>query len=459
MRRRLSQVLRSTTARLIAPMFLFQLVATDCVLLFVRTAGQQALEREQRNLVADLRDDFLAEYRWGGLVGLRRAIDARVEPGGREAPVLLLVGGDGRRIAGNLRAWPPVIPPRSTWVVLPLYRENGTVPETMALTATPLPGGVRFLAGRAIEGDAQLRRGYEQGLVAALLLAIPMGLLISLVFGGLVSRRVGALAATARQVREGVLHARAPLDDSGDGFDLLSQQMNAMLDQIERLVTELRMVTDGLAHDLRSPLTRLRSLIEQLATHAEDRQVRAALEAATAEADKLGAMLATAIQISRAEAGIGRERFAETDIAELLSGLVELYAPLAEEKGLVLVGDCRAELCAPIDRELIGQALSNLIENAIAYAGGTAGGGSRIVVAAAATDGQLVLTVADDGPGIAAADRPLALRRFGRLDPARQRTGSGLGLSLVEATARLHGGTVELADNAPGLCVRLRIRT
>ncbi len=451
MQHRLGRMLRSTTARLIVPMFLFQLVATGSVLLFVRTAGQQALEREQRNLVADLREDFLADYREGGLVGLSRAIDARVAPGGGEAPVLMLVGPNGTRLAGNLRAWPPLVRADSDWTVLKLYRDAGVAPETMALSARTLPHGARLLAGRAIEGDAQLRQGYERGLVAALLLAIPLTLLISVVFARLISRRAGALADTARQVSEGALHARAPLDGSGDGFDLISVQINAMLERIERLVAELRVVTDGLAHDLASPLTRLRTRVEQLAGQALNPDARLAVESVAAETDKLTNMLATAIQISRAEAGIGRERFVDTDLGELAAGLTDLYAPLAEERGFALLAERAAPVSAPVDRELLGQALSNLLENAIAYADG----GSRIVVSVGQDLDQVTIAVADDGSGIAAADRGEALRRFGRLDPARQRPGSGLGLSLVEATARLHGGTIELADNEPGLIVRL----
>jgi signal transduction histidine kinase len=453
MNRRIGRMLRSTTARLIVPMFLFQLVATGSVLLFVRAAGQRALEREQRNLVADLREDFLADYREGGLVGLRRAIDARVAPGGGEAPVLMLLGADGKRLAGNLRDWPPLVPANSDWTVLKLYRDAGVAPEEMALSARTLPQGARLLAGRAIEGDAQLRQGYEQGLVAALLLAIPLTLLISLVFARLISRRAGALADTARQVSEGALHARAPLDGSGDGFDLISVQINTMLERIERLVAELRVLTDGLAHDLASPLTRLRTKVEQLDAQAWNPDARAAVDAVTAEIDKLTSMLATAIQISRTEAGIGRDRFVSTDLSELAGGLADLYAPYAEERGFELVARRSGPVRAPVDRELIGQALSNLLENAIAYADG----GSHIVLSVAQDFDQVTLAVADDGRGIAAADRGEALRRFGRLDPARQRPGSGLGLSLVEATARLHGGTIELADNFPGLVVRLRL--
>ena len=179
-----------------------------------------------------------------------------------------------------------------------------------------------------------------------------------------------------------------------------------------------------------------------------------ALEKVSVEAETLLAMLTTALQISRAEAGIGRERFVDTDVSAMLVDLVELYGPVAEDKGMVLSWNAPSELIVSLHRELIGQALGNLIENAIKYA---QGGRKIALVATPATDG-VTLSVADDGPGIPEARRADALKKFGRLDPARTISGSGLGLSLVEAVARLHGGDIALNDNAPGLKVVLTIK-
>jgi signal transduction histidine kinase len=224
-----------------------------------------------------------------------------------------------------------------------------------------------------------------------------------------------------------------------------------MLDKIEALVLELRLVTDGLAHDLRSPVTRLQSVIERAAARQKDPEVGAALETVQQEAIGLQGMLTTAIQISRAEAGIGRDRFAPAELATVLDDLVEIYGPLAEDSGFTITAEAAPGLILPVHRELLGQALGNLIENALRYAEG----GSRIALGASREDGAVAITVADDGPGIAAAQRQEALRRFGRLDPSRHAAGSGLGLSLVEAAARLHHGRIELGDAAPGLLVRV----
>jgi signal transduction histidine kinase len=162
-------------------------------------------------------------------------------------------------------------------------------------------------------------------------------------------------------------------------------------------------------------------------------------------------MLTAAIQISRAEAGIGRDRFAPVELATVLADLVEIYGPLAEDGGFRITAEAPPGLVLPIHRELLGQALGNLIENTLRYAAG----GSRLAIRAAREENTVVINVADDGPGIAADQRQEALRRFGRLDPSRHAAGSGLGLSLVEAAARLHGGRIELADAKPGLLVRL----
>jgi signal transduction histidine kinase len=217
------------------------------------------------------------------------------------------------------------------------------------------------------------------------------------------------------------------------------------------LVGELRLVTDGLAHDLRSPVTRLRSALERAAAEAHEPAVLAALERAGAEAESLMSMLTTALQISRAEAGIGRDRFEATDIGGLIDELVELYGPLAEEHGFELVAEAPKGLFRELHRELVGQALGNMIDNAIKYATG----GNRILLFARPHRSGLSIGVCDNGPGIPVERHEDARRRFGRLDPARGTAGSGLGLALIEAVARLHGGHMQLLPAEPGLCVSI----
>jgi signal transduction histidine kinase len=213
----------------------------------------------------------------------------------------------------------------------------------------------------------------------------------------------------------------------------------------------LRVVTDSLAHDLRSPLTRLRATIERAVRETDDEVALTALDRVATEAETLLAMLSTALQISRAEAGIGRDRFVATDLGRLIEDLAEVYGPLAEETGIMLVANGAAQ--AEVHRELIGQALANLVDNAMKY--GRPSGVIRLSVGTMRD--MVVLGVDDDGPGIPADRRDEAVGRFGRLDPARQATGAGLGLSLAAAVARLHDGTLTLGDNNPGLSVRLTL--
>jgi signal transduction histidine kinase len=449
---RLSRFLRSTTFRLFVPVVLFQLVATGGVLTFVWIAGQQSVRDEQRALVEELRDDLLDTWQDGGSDALRANIERRLRSEGRRAPVLLLADRQGQVLAGNLSALPPPDAAGGSLFETVLYRSDSPRPQTMALSQTRLADGSTLLAGIEIGRDLKLQRSFEQALLAALLLALPLTMLVAVLTSRLVGQRVHDMAQTAHRVGSGVLDARVPLDGSGDAFDELAGEINAMLARIETLVGELRVVAEGLAHDLRSPVTRLRSALEQAAREASDPVGEAALQRALTEADTLTRILTTALQIGRAEAGIGRDRFEETALAPFLEDLAALYEPYAEEEGFALTAEAPEGLSLPLHRELMGQALGNLVDNAVKYAGG----GSTIVLRAERQGDHVVLDVRDNGPGIPKAKREAALQRFGRLDPTRAVAGSGLGLALAEAVAKLHGGRIELAD-APGGGLEVRM--
>ena len=445
---------RSTIARFIILLFLSQLALTGGVLYFVRQSSEATLLAEQKELVQGLRDDLVAGYREGGERQLVELIGARLQAVETEVPVILLIRGDGTVLAGNLGAWPTVIPKPTTWKAVSLYRTSSDHPEPMGVIATPLGSGEFLLTGHVIDGSVRLKNLNREAMIGALLLAIPLALLLAMLLGRMINVRVGRIAATAEAVGGGDLSHRVSLDGSGDSFDALAHGVNAMLNRIETLVGELRIVTDGLAHDLRSPITRLKSTLERAIIDTQDPQALAALQKVSAESDTLLAMLSTALQISRAEAGIGRERFVETDVPAMLADLVEIYGPVAEEQGMVLSCNAPKGLTILLHRELMSQALGNLIENSLKYAQG----GRKVALVATLTTDGVTLSVADDGPGIPEARRTDALKKFGRLDPARTISGSGLGLSLVEAVARLHSGNIALEDNAPGLKVVLSIK-
>jgi signal transduction histidine kinase len=320
------------------------------------------------------------------------------------------------------------------------------MPEHIAVSTMRLPDGSRLLTGRVIDAGVRLSEINAEAMAAALLAGMVLTLLSALLLARIFSRQVEGIVRTTAAISGGALADRVPVDGSGDAFDALGEAINAMLDRIESLVSELRLMTDGLAHDLKSPVTRLKSVLEHAILETDDPTASAALEKVAREAETLLAMLTTALLISRTQAGIGRDQRKETDLGALLLDLAEVYGPLAEDHGFALETQAEAGLCAPLHRELTSQAIGNLIENALNYAAG----GTRITLSATMAAGMLQLAVGDDGPGIPASQRAEALRRFGRLDPARHVAGSGLGLSLVDAVARLHDGHVALEDNAPG---------
>ncbi len=448
----MARLLRSTSFRLFVPVVVFQLVATGGVLAFVWISSQQTVRDEQHALVEDLRDDLLAAYEDGGLTGLHSTIDTRLRAEGRRAPVMLLAGPDGQRVSGNLDALPPRGGHVGDWYETVLYRSDFPQPQQMTLTEARLPDGSTLLTGVETGRDLKLQRSFEQALLAAIFLALPLTVLVAALTSRLVGRRVHDMAQTAHRVASGALDARVPLDGSGDAFDELAGEINIMLGRIETLVGELRVVAEGLAHDLRSPVTRLRASLEQAAVEARDPAAEAAMSRALAEADSLTRILTTALQIGRAEAGIGRERFEYTPLGPFLEDLAALYEPYAEDEGFTLSAEAPEGLSVLLHRELMVQALGNLVDNAVKYASG----GRAITLFGFRSEGQVVLGVRDDGPGIPEAQRDAALQRFGRLDPTRAVAGSGLGLALVEAVAKLHDGRVELADaQGGGLEVRL----
>lgn len=410
---------------------------------------EQTIEAEIRGL-----DE---QYRGRGLGRLIQAIGERsANPANRT--VYLLTDPALRRLAGNLDAWPSAAGAAGTWVKLDLERRAGdeAVPHEVRARAFTLRGGFRLIVGRD-DHDVQAFRGVAvEALAWSLAATLGLGLVGGLVMSRNLLRRVDAIAATSRDIIRGDLTRRMPERGSGDEFDRLSQSLNAMLGRIEELMVGLRAVTDSIAHDLRSPLTRLKSRIELALREAPDAALyRRTLEETLAETDAVLATFSALLAIGRAESGASRAEMTELDLAALAAEVAELYQPAAEEKGLRF--EFRAEGEAPIrgHRQLLAQALGNLLDNAIKY---TPAGG-RVEFAVAREGNRPRVVVADDGPGIPAADRTRVLDRFVRLDQSRSTPGSGLGLALAAAVAKLHGARLDLADNRPGLKVTLEFET
>jgi signal transduction histidine kinase len=282
-----------------------------------------------------------------------------------------------------------------------------------------------------------------------------------------VLRRIDAITGTTQRIMAGDLSGRLPVGRSGDELDRLAENLNAMLERIEALMSGLKEVSDNIAHDLKTPLTRLRNRAEEaLAKSGNETEYRTALERTIEESDGLIRTFNALLMIARAESGQARDNMDDFDAADVANGIHELYEPLAEEDGMTLhVKTVPAPLHG--NRELISQALANLVENAIKYGkpvaalqplGADAASGSREILIEARRDGdQVLLSVTDRGPGIPEADRRHAVERFVRLEASRTLPGSGLGLSLASAVATLHGGDLTLGDGNPGLRATLAL--
>jgi signal transduction histidine kinase len=443
---------RSAAARLFALHLALAALSTALVLGFVYWSAGGVIDAEGRRVVeAELRG-LADDYATRGLAGLAAAIERRqAATGGREA-VYLLADRQGRRIAGNLAEWPPTVEPGGGWATLDLYRVDDRAPTTISAASLRLPGGERLLIGRDVAARAAFDRTLLKALLWALLGMTALTAATGWLLARLALRRIEAIAGTARAIMGGALDRRVPVRGTNDGFDALAATLNAMLDRIAALVRDLRMVTDSLAHDLRSPLGRLIRHVEAAADPALAPEARAeTLGRARAEAESVLAAATAMLEISRVEAGAAAEQFAPVDLDALARDVADLYAAAAEEEGRRLTVAARSGATVEGHAQLLAQALSNLVENCLAHTPA----GSAIAVETAVEERRPRLTVADRGPGVPEADRAAVLRRFTRLDPARGGGGAGLGLALVAAVAAVHGAEVSLADNGPGLRVTL----
>ena len=319
-----------------------------------------------------------------------------------------------------------------------------------------LRGGFQLLVGRDVQERHDLAQRLRGTLIWVVALALALGLLGGVVMSRNMLRKIDAINRASRDIMAGDLSRRVAVSGANDELDRLAQNLNAMLGEIERLMTGMRQVTDNVAHDLRTPLNRLRGRLEvTLMAPPEAATYRAAMEETIAEAEGLLNTFNALLGIAEAESGAQRGNLAELDAGLLATDVAELYTPLAEDKGITLTCEAGQGLAITGDRHLLSQALANLADNAVKY---TPPGGAVTVVARRPDDSgdEIEIAVADSGPGIPEADRERVLERFVRLEASRNSPGSGLGLSLVAAVARLHGAELVLEDNTPGLRVSLR---
>lgn len=474
----------SSSAFRMAAAALAVLVVVASAIAFVLFRQSEALLTSQ--VLAGLQGDATVIARQsasGGLDGVARAIEQRVAVDPER--LYFLVDAEGAKRAGTLDHLPPEMQGKARGGVFTYMRS--TFGDGRAGTARPSPrravaimvgldDGARLLVGRDIETEqamlSRMRLFAFLGMAGLALAGLAGGYLVSRV----VLSRLEAVNRTAVSIMAGDLSQRIPHGESGDEIDVVAHNLNRMLDRIEQLMTGLREVSDNIAHDLKTPLNRLRNRAEAALREKDVGACRLGLEGTIEDADELIKTFNALLLIARLEAGALEGETENIDLVQLVGDVSELYEPVAEEAGLKLVAPQPGHHTARVNRHLVGQAVANLIDNAIKYGAGAnseivtsgapsgcnsglARSASRVEVRVSTMGDAIEISVSDDGPGISEEDRTRVLKRFVRLEQSRSRPGTGLGLSLVAAVARLHGGAFRLEDNAPGLRAVLALPT
>ncbi len=443
------RLLKSTVARLVLAIFLLQLLSSAAAISLLRTQMLADAQNGRTRQLIDVRDDLMEVYYDRGREGLAAFIAQRR---GRtsDPTVFVTLDGAGPPVLSNIVKVPQGVPTGQPGAIE--IRDGGGLLSSDGLAlATALPDGERLVVGVSTLTDRSFDLAFAEAIGLTLGLTFILALTSAAGIGLVISRRTHEIAKAAEALAAGDFAARLDAKKTGDGFDHLRVQMNVMAERIDRLVRQLHSITGALAHDLRSPVARLRAAIDTAQARTSDPGAVEALQAARADAQALEAMLTTALELSRLESGAVGDRRQVLDLGGVVTDLAELYEPLAESSDVALSVDASL-VSVSADRELIARALANLIDNALKY------GGDRIDVSVRSAGRSAEVAVGDNGPGIAAEDRALALGRFTRLDNARTRPGAGLGLAMVSAVAQLHGGDLVLADRpGGGLLATIRI--
>jgi signal transduction histidine kinase len=454
------KLIRTTAFRLtLVYLFLFALFAASLLGYFAWNTRRMVTEQITETVNSEL-SELTQQYSREGIRGLVYAIENRaLRPGSN---LYLLTTPEGQAVAGNIGSLQPGVMDKPGWADI-FYRrlDEADARNHFALVRiAQLSGGFRLLIGRDLEERRRIfgivAKAAQWSVAIVLLLGLGGGVFVA----RRVLRRIDAMTGTTQRIMAGDLNERLPVGRSGDEIDRLAENLNAMLDRIGTLMTGLKEVSDNIAHDLKTPLTRLRNRAEQaLADGSSDTEYRAALERTIEESDGLIRTFNALLMIARAESGQARDNMVDFDAATVAQDIQELYEPLAEDNGLSLEAQTQPALIHG-NRELISQALANLVENAIKYgkpANASPDQNLTILIEAGRDAEGVKLSVTDHGDGIPEADRQRAMERFVRLEASRTLPGSGLGLSLASAVAVLHGGELRLSDAAPGVRATLAI--
>ena len=422
------------------------------LLWFIYSSTAGFMERQTDETINAEIQGLAEQYSQLGLTGLIRVIKSRVAKDKAGSSVYLLTDWKFNPLAGNLPDWPKFKDTGSGWFDATLEDTENFEPRRVRMRYFLLPGNFHLVVGRDVSERVKVERLIVDALIWGMLLTVVLGGAGGVLTSRWMLKRIDVITKASREIMNGDLSRRIPTRGAGDEFDRLAENLNAMLDQIGRLMDGVRQVSNNIAHDLRGPLNRIRSGLEMtLARPQEPEACRQALERAITEIDGLLQTFNALLTIAQAESGARRQDFTDIDLTRLAADAAELYEPVAEEAGLSLEVDLAPQVTVPGNRHLLSQALANLLDNAVKY---TPDGG-RVTLSLTVGPAGPELTVADTGPGIPAEHREFVLERFTRLESSRNTPGSGLGLSLVAAAAGLHQAELRLGDNSPGLRVTL----
>ncbi len=457
----------NTTAARLSALYLILFAICAAVLVFYMTSlSERLLQQQTQETINEEVLGLARAYQRGGLPVLVRVIEQRSRQ--PSANLYLIADANGRILAGNVESLEAGVLDSDGWTSRPFtyarFGENDTRREAAEVEARSdhtamalifrLPNRMIVLVGRDL-GEPQRFRDVVRSSTFVAFSMMGLGALAIWFFvGRRALKRIDALSDASARIMGGDLSGRLPVTGSGDEFDRLSENLNSMLARIAGLNEGLKQVSDNIAHDLKTPLTRLRNRAEAaLSGEHTAREYREALEGTIAESDQLIRTFAAILMISRLEAGNSAEATTEVDLADSVRDVVELYEPLAEEKAVELAADAPGPVKLAGNRELIGQALANIVDNAIKYS--AVAENPSVKLGLARRGDEVVLSVQDNGPGVPEDKREQVTERFVRLERSRTMPGSGLGLSLAKAVMTFHGGRLELADAKPGLLVRM----
>ena len=450
----LAKTLRSTTFRLallsiagfgaiVIALFSYVYWSTTGVVL---GRSEVSIEEELRTL----RNTYDAD----GQSALIAAIEQRMTHG-RPQMVYLLVDGSFKPIAGNLAQWPTALKGSQEWSEFhanPGNSEENGAQKLFRARPEDLSNGLRLFVGADVSDAARFTNQIRAAYALAILFLFVLAAVASVTVTRRTVGRIESINATTKAIIESGLGKRIPVRGSQDEWDRLAQNLNSMLQRIEDLMAEVKQVSDNVAHDLRTPLTRLRGRLERAGAEMKTPdQVRSLITGAVADLDDVLRMFASLMRISQIETANQGQPRRLVNVGEVAAQVAELFDAAAETKGGRVEAVNKRPILISADRDLLFDALANLVDNAIKH--GRCGG--QVTISSEQRETEVLVAVADDGPGIPADEHEHVFKRFYRLEQSRSKPGNGLGLSLVAAVARLHGARLTLSDNAPGLCVRL----